>query len=320
MRPLALAVSLALVDASAHAATITVTDGGDSGSSSTCTLRQAVVSANKNAHGASSCADGSDDDMILFDDALVGSTITLGGTELAVTSPMTIIGSGQTIDGNNASRVMYVGHATLSASHLKLVNGNADGNSGGGMEVLFSTVSLDDVGVSGNEADYAAGIAAFNYSALTVTNSTISGNVAARKGGGVEIVNGTTVKLANSVVSGNTASRGAGIFLSFYSELSLERSTISGNTANSAPNLSGGGIYGYRCTKARLIDSTISANSGNYSGGGIVAVECPLAVVNSTVANNTSLASGGGMYIEHGTGALVNATVSGNSARDAGGI
>jgi hypothetical protein len=215
---------------------------------------------------------------------------------------------------------MYVGFTTLSASHLNIVNGAADGNSGGGMFVLSSTVSLDDIGISGNSSDYAAGIAAFNYSKLTIMSSTISGNVAARKGGALEIVNGTTVQLENTVVSGNSASRGAGVFLSFYSQLSLARSTISGNTASSGPNVSGGGIYGYRCTKIKLTDSTVAANTGNYRGGGIVAVECPLALVNSTVAANTSLANGGGIYIEHGAGTLVNATISANSGQDAGGI
>ena len=87
---MALAVALAFAEAGAGAATITVTDGGDAGTGSTCTLRQAIVSANKNAHGASSCIDGNGDDTIVFDDALVGSTITLSGTELTVTSPLTI--------------------------------------------------------------------------------------------------------------------------------------------------------------------------------------------------------------------------------------
>src|SRR5215475_1796998 len=75
VRPLALAVTIACADA--RAATITVTDGGDVGTASTCTLRQAIVSANKDAHGTSTCLDGSGADTIAFADALVGSTITL---------------------------------------------------------------------------------------------------------------------------------------------------------------------------------------------------------------------------------------------------
>src|SRR5262249_13116838 len=147
MRPLALAITLAYADA--RAATITVTDGDDAGTAATCTLRQAIVSANKNAHGSSACSDGSGADTIVFADALAASTITLAGSELAITGPLTIVGSGQTIDANHASRVMYVGNTTMSASNLTLTNGDFPGNSGAGLFVIGSTVYLDQVVVSG---------------------------------------------------------------------------------------------------------------------------------------------------------------------------
>ena len=234
-------MSLAFAATSARAATIVVTDGGDAGTASTCTLRQAIVSANKNAPGESTCISGDNSDTIIFDDSLVNSTITLGGTEVAVTTPLTIVGSGQTIDANHASRVMYVGFTTLSASNISLTNGSISGNSGGGMFVLSSTVSLGNVVVSSNSADYAAGIAAFNYTNLALDGCSISGNTASRKGGGLEIVNGSDVKVTGSVISGNGASRGGGAFVSFYGKLSLTRSSISGNSAAGAPTQSGGG-------------------------------------------------------------------------------
>jgi len=314
---------MAFAATNSHAATIMVTDAGDAGTATTCTLRQAIVSANKNAHGDSSCIDGDNDDTVRFADALVGSTITLGGSELAVTAPLTIEGSGQTLDANHASRVMYVGFTTLAASNLNLVNGASPGNSGGGMFLFFSTVSLSGVTVSGNTADYAAGIAAFNYSNLTLTGSSVSSNIAAHKGGGLEIVNGTEAKLNDSVISGNSASRGGGVFVSFYGTLSLTRSTVSGNTAVGAPTQSGGGIYGYRCTQMNVIDSLVSGNIGNNRGGGILSVDCGLSLVNATVAAN-SASYGGGIYVEDGVGSIVdsvvNSTISGNSANGAAGI
>jgi hypothetical protein len=323
LRPLGLAVSMAFAATNSHAATIMVTDAGDAGTETTCTLRQAIVSANKNAHGDSSCIDGDNDDTVRFADALVGSIITLSGSELAVTAPLKIEGSGQTIDANHASRVMYVGFTTLTASNLNLINGASPGNSGGGMFLFFSTVSLSGVTVSGNTADYAAGIAAFNYSKLTLADSSISGNTAAHKGGGLEIVNGTDAKLNDSVISGNSASRGGGIFVSFYGTMSLTRSTVSGNMAVGAPAQSGGGIYGYRCTQLTVIDSLVSGNTGNNRGGGILSVDCGLSLVNATVAAN-SASYGGGIYVEDGVGSIVdsvvNSTISGNSANGAAGI
>ena len=319
LRPLALAVSLAFAATDGHSATIVVTDGGDAGAASTCTLRQAIVSANKNAHGESACISGDNSDTIIFDDSLVNSTITLGGTELAVTTPLTIVGSGQTIDANHASRVMYVGFTTLSASNISLTNGSISGNSGGGMFVLSSTVSLGNVVVSSNSADYAAGIAAFNYTNLALDGCSISGNTASRKGGGLEIVNGSDVKVTGSVISGNGASRGGGAFVSFYGKLSLTRSSISGNSAAGAPTQSGGGIYGYRCTQLNATDSTISGNSGNNRGGGILAEACPLTLVNSTLTGNNA-SYGGAIYANGSATDIVNSTISANSAFDAAGI
>jgi hypothetical protein len=310
---------MAFAATNSHAATILVTDGGDDGTLSTCTLRQAIVSANKNAHGESTCISGDNSDTVVFADTLVNSTITLGGTELAVTAPLTILGSGQTIDANQASRVMYVGFTTLTASNISLVDGSVAGNSGGGMFALFSSVTLTNVNVTGNSADYAAGIAAFNYSTLTLAGSSVSGNTASRKGGGLEIVNGTSVTMNDSVISGNTASRGGGVFVSLYGELSMTRSSVSGNNAVGAPGQSGGGIYGYRCTGLNVTDSTVSGNTGNNRGGGILTIECPLTAVNSTVAGN-SASYGGGMYVEYGAATIVNSTISANSATGAAGI
>jgi hypothetical protein len=319
LRPLALAVSLALAATSGRAATIVVTDGGDAGTASTCTLRQAIVSANKNAHGDSTCISGDNSDTIVFDDSLVNSTITLDGTELAVTNPLTILGSGQTIDANHASRVMYVGFTTFSASNIGLTNGSIAGNSGGALFLLSSTVSLDTVVVSNNSADYAGGIAAFNYTNLTLNNCSVSGNTASRKGGGLEIVNGTDVQATDSVISGNGASRGGGAFMSYYGKLSLTRSSVSGNSASGAPPQSGGGIYGHRCTQLDVEDSTISGNSGDNRGGGILAEACPLMVVNSTLTGNTA-SYGGAIYANDGAAGIVNSTISGNSAIGAAGI
>lgn len=321
MRPVPLAIAMAIASAPAHAATIIVTDGGDAGGDTTCTLRQAIVSANKDSAGDTTCADGSGSDTIEFDASLVGATITLGGTELSIKSPLQIVGSGQTIDAGKASRVMYVGFTTLVASDLALVNGVAPtNNSGGGLFTLQSTIQLDRVSITGNSAEYAAGIAAFNYAQLTLTDVTISGNAATRKGGGIEVVNGTSMTLRRSDVSGNTAARGAAAFVGYHGTLRLDRSTVSGNTATSAPPQSGGGIYGYRCDLVQVVDSTLSGNTSNYRGSAVGATECTLSFVNATVAGNLSTFAGGAIYLAHADATLVNSTVSQNVGYECGGL
>src|SRR5215831_10942754 len=96
--PLSCAIALALGADHLHAATITVTTGGDAGTASSCTLRQAIEAANNDSAGTSSCTAGSGTDTIQFAGNLANSTITLGGTQLSVSQPLTISGSGQTID------------------------------------------------------------------------------------------------------------------------------------------------------------------------------------------------------------------------------
>ena len=81
-RLLPLAIALALGVPAADAATITVTTAGDAGTASTCTLRQALESANNDSAGTSNCTAGSGDDTVAFASNLRASTITLAGIPL----------------------------------------------------------------------------------------------------------------------------------------------------------------------------------------------------------------------------------------------
>jgi hypothetical protein len=76
---------------------------------------------------------------------------------------------------------------------------------------------------------------------LTLTDSTVSGNVAHGSGGGLYNLTGP-VTLTDSTVSGNVASQGGGINQGVYT-LMLTNCTLSGNTASEGGGLSiiGGG-------------------------------------------------------------------------------
>ncbi len=211
--PLALAVTLALAAGSAQAATISVTDSGDSGTGSTCTLRQAIVSMNSQTLQAGCVNSGAgfgSNDTIQFDPTV--TSVSLSGTQLSVTSgtSLTLQGSGQTIDANNNSRVLKVESATLTLSSLTLTGGRYNRGGGGGMYAFFSTVTLTDSTVSGNSAPFderaaghGGGVLAV-HSTVTLADSTVSGNSAGYHGGGV-YANSSTVTLTDSTVSGNSA-------------------------------------------------------------------------------------------------------------------
>src|SRR5205823_1531925 len=136
---------------SVHAVTITVTSTADSGAN---TLRQAL-------------ADSNDGDTIDFS---VTGTITLSSGELLVNDSITISGPGADIlavDANHASRVFHIASGkTVTISGLTITNGAVTGSfpagAGGGI--------FNDGRNSGSAA-------------LTVSNSTLSGNSATSVGG-----------------------------------------------------------------------------------------------------------------------------------------
>src|SRR5437660_730922 len=184
-----------------QAATITVSNGFDSGPGS---LRQALASAN-------------DGDTINF---AVTGTITLTTDELLVDKSITISGPGSdnlTVDGNHASHIFHVsGGVTATVAGLSITNGGEVPGAGGGIYNDHSTLAIDHCTVSGNHGSVGGGVYNDGYSGtatLTVTNSTFSGNSVAApysvgSGGGI-YNNGSygsaTLTVANSTFSGNSA-------------------------------------------------------------------------------------------------------------------
>ena len=346
-RPLGLAIALALSAGGADAATITVTAGGDSGTPATCTLRQAISAVTSQTTSGTGCnasaAAFGTSDTIVFDQALAAATITLALGQLSVVglaSPLTIQGSGQTIDANQQSRVLYVRYATLSASNLTLTGGaNPDHFNGAGVWAYHGTVNLTNCTVSGNSAQTGAGVSAL-YGDVTLTNCTISGNTAAVGAGGVyswvstmTLTNTTvsdnvgpagnvragtgTVALSNCTVSGN---EGGGVY-AYLGTISLDNTTVSGNSA-----VNGGGVQA-RSGTVTLTNSTVSGNSATGNAGGVyirtnyAGASSSVTLTNSTVAGNSATGNGGGAYAKgNSTVTLTHSTVFGNSAGNGGGI
>jgi hypothetical protein len=157
-----------------------------------------------------------------------------------------------------------------------------------------------------------------------IASSTISGNVAARSGGGILGV-GATKAITSSTISGNSAQDyGGGIGVRGNAMLIISGSTISNNSAS---NSAGGGI---RASDSRVTvtDSTISGNSANL-GGGIGIYSGYIAVTNSTISNNSATGTanvnsrgyGGGIFGRQVMPIVTGSIISGNSAAvDGGGI
>ena len=304
-------------------------------------------------------ADAHDGDIIGFDPALNGQTISLTSAELVIDKNVTISGPGPAVltvsRASGTFRIFHIlpGH-TVIIEGIKISSGST-ASPGGGVLNDQAVLTVNNCAVSNNFSDsagggiYSSGVSAI----LTINDSTVTGNLArglaigdGGQGGG--IYNNGTLEIRGSTVSGNSVTvtppvpgRAGGIFNSGTAEIS--NSTISGNMAgNSAGGIHngatmtlidstvggntcvlggfGGGIDNFGTLTIR--NSTVSGNTTTFKGsgsGGGIASSGPLTISNSTVSGNLAAASGGGIE-SLGGGTISNSTVSGNSAGNGGGI
>ena len=185
-----------------------------------CTLRQAVNASNANDPGAGQ-------NTITFAGAVTG-TITLNAgfstlqlnKSVAITGPsasiLTVSGGGSfaladLINSTPGALVFSVAaNVTASISGLTIADGvtfQLEGlpGLGGGIRNVGGTLNLDKVAITRNFANNGGGI--HNDGILTITNSTISGNVAGL-GAGIDIGatgNPNQILIVNSTISGNVA-------------------------------------------------------------------------------------------------------------------
>ena len=283
-------------------ATVVVTTLSDTANNSditgpTVSLRQAINYAN---------ADPDTNNTITFSSSLTASgpaTITLNGTELLISSSMTIIGLGADqliIDGNHASRIFniddrYSTSPNVTITGLTLQNGHADI---GGAILNRETLTLANDTIKGNAAsNYGGGIVNESGGTVISNGNTFTGNAASYDGGG--IFNRGNLMSTFDTISGNSGSQGGGIYNRAFETVILNSDTISGNTGQS-----GGGIYNEGYLTSTF--DTISGNTANQ-GAGIVNGSGTLASNRDTISGNS-----GGAIRNWGTLTLTSDTISGN--------
>jgi len=200
----------------ASAATeILVTTTADAiGSDGLCSLREAVIAANKNlpsGSAAGECPAGSGADTIRLPEGTYTLTrLDLGKEDAALTGdldisgPVAILGTGRvvidTISGFK-DRVFHVLSGSVSIQGITIRGGNALSD-GGGISNK-GILALSEVTLTGNTSGNRGG-AIFNNGTLTLTNSTLSGNASQDSGGGLFHYKGIST-LNNVTISANTS-------------------------------------------------------------------------------------------------------------------
>jgi hypothetical protein len=225
--------------------------------------------------------------------------IALGGTQLAVTSDVTIVGFGAnniSIDAGGLSRVFSVSSGVdATISGLTITGGSVTasspgGNVGGGI-LNQGDLELNSVVVVGNHTD---------YTNLSGTNG----------GGGIQSVGGD-LRIIDSTIEGNRGRYGGGVSVAVNAGkvLEISGSTISNNLALSSSNDGGGGgvyVHGATTASLHITNATFSGNrSQNAAAIYVGSATTNLTIVNATIADNHTK-DAAGSYISGGIAAGIN--------------
>ncbi len=351
---LALAISQSLIS-TAQAATIQVNNDGDAGVG--CTLREAIASANTSVNQSNGCAVGSDSgiDRIVFSSAVFStdSTITLNNSQLYLDNKNVeitaeAVANGVSINANGKSRVMHVNDGNVMLENITLTGGKVERSSvnnyfnesaGGGLLIESSaTVSLNNIQVHGNQAQFGGGGIFVSGSRLTLNDSVVTNNAIKRGqsslGGGIALLNDGFLELNHSEITRNTVEGSSftvvgGISAGVNNTLVIKNSSISNNDL--------GGIKINRGSSIDLIDSVVANNTNYaafaaYGAGGQANIirsniinnstsyssvlgisEKRLSIVDSTISDNTSRSDRGTLVLNRSNGIIQNSTVSNNT-------
>jgi predicted outer membrane repeat protein len=263
-------------------------------------LREAILASN-NTTGTNS---------ISFDRGTSGAPILLSHGPLEITNGVVITGLGAantTVSGESLSRIFviqttFADPRSVTLDGLTLTAAKSTGT-GGAIRSQFALLTVSNSTISNNIAGNGGGIYSFNP--VTVINSTISDNTAIDGGGGISAQDLVTV--IGSTIANNSAGRSGGGISS--SRVNVSNSTISGNHA---VNRYGGGID--VSSKLSVINSTISGNvaSADGGGGGVYGWHGANVTISSSTISNNFAGYGGGMFAE-GPVTISNSIVAGNS-------
>ena len=293
--------------------TFTVRNTNDSGTDS---LRDAIA--------ASVAAAGTD--VIDFDPTVFNTPRTI--SLLTALPTITLAGGDLTITGPGANLLTVRRDLSVASGTLfRLFNSTATNLTMSGMTVTGARNNADGGAL---QAGASAGTVILNGMVFTDNQTTTDG-------GAVGVVSGTFLQVSNSTISGNLAgAKGGGIYHFGNGSLLLENSTLSGNRA--ASTVGGGALYlfsnpsatppaGFTPNTFLVRNSTISGNTASAgAGGGILwtsgSATGNLVIQNSTLTGNTAQTTGGGIGMTSTAGGalkLENSTVVGNTANGVGG-
>jgi len=245
--------------------------------SDTCTLRAAVMQANRTTGVGAT---------IVLPEGTYGLARPPAGSngddngDLDFAAPtqgnpvINLEGAGQSstiIDANQIDRVLEVGASrTATISDLTIRNGFLPPEGAGGGIYSLGSLVLTRVTLETNRAGYGGAIAGI-FGDLTIDDSNMLANTAVESGGA--IYSAVSLKITGSTIASNSADSGGGIYI--FGSLVMINSTIASNAANE----SGGGMRYSSVADTNIYNSTIAYNGADQdqdfsgSGGGVAVAQ-----------------------------------------------
>ncbi len=218
-----------------------------------------------------------------------GNTLTIEGSTFA--------DNAASADGGAIS-LTNGGSARVATSRLANNTGSQDGGAVHGRD---ANIVLDDVTLTDNDSgdgggvamEYTSGSPFADPNVLTITGSTIDGNVASGMGGAVHSVE-ATVRVDDSTVRGNKALSGGALFLD-DTFLTSDRSTYSANTATALGGVAFLSDSGAGSVASSATFTNVTANANSAADGGAIRSETrgSTTIRHSTFSDNTASGRGG---------------------------
>lgn len=195
--------------------------------------------------------------------AQAGDALVVKGTCVGTTTidkSLTLKGVGTTaapatLDGQRQGLVLDVVGASVTISGLTITNGGSPVFVGGGIRVGAGATLVLAHSAIVNNAALSPGAGLANYGRLTMTDSTVSGGVAATSGGDIYNEAAAVLTILHSTVThGWAGDHGGGIFNA--GTATIVHSLINDNVA-----FAGGGIWNAVGGRLTLLDDTITGNA-----------------------------------------------------------
>lgn len=246
-----------------------------------CSLAEAIIAANQKKQ-VDTCPPGGETESVI--ELMPGtypltqidatpqqvdwaySTTGTGNALPAIVRTLTMRGNGAVLSRQDASepfRILEVLYGTFTLEDITLQGGEVKPEDwGGAMLVQQASLVMDGVTVKDSIAENGGGVY-FTYGALTVRNSTFTGNEALFSGGGLYAAE-MKAEITNSQFHDNIADGwGAGAFIE-DAFITVSDCLFTGNRSNSR----GGGIN-LQVVEAAVLRSQFYNNYASISGAGV---------------------------------------------------